>query len=126
MEDARQLNFVTVHSRIRCHTTSVKLNAKLRLKNVRVVPCAINQPAGYENAQFYVLPALRGTASAFLLLKNDEDADEMRVVMKIENLDVLFGVDLSSEFVCGRPTVRSGMGSMRPYYKRKNNKNSSP
>lgn len=88
---------------------SVRMNAKLLVQKVRVVPCAVNQPDGYEDAQFYVLPAVRETASVFLLTKIDGNVDEMRVVMKVQNVEILFGVD-SSNYLYGRFSVSSGKG----------------
>jgi hypothetical protein len=115
--DARKLNFVTVgrSQSARCHNTSVRLNAEVRLNGARVVPCAVNK-FGEEsrNPQFYVLPAVQGTASAFILTKSGDDGEEMTVTMKIENVDVLFEVDMRSEFARGRPSIRSGMGMPRP------------
>lgn len=89
--DIRTLNYVILHSHLRCQDKIIRLPSDDQL-NVEVLPCSIN--VKYSEPQFYVLPDLKEEASVFILTRNDIKKDEVEFTKeKIVNIDVLIGMD---------------------------------
>lgn len=89
--DIRTLNYVILHSHLRCQDKIIRLPSDDQL-NVEVLPCSIN--VKYSEPQFYVLPDLKEEASVFILTRNEMKKDEVEFTKeKIVNIDVLDGMD---------------------------------
>ena len=93
-------NFVIVELQKRCETRTLKIVDGVHVKGVKVLSCVVNRSNGF---QFYVLPNLRETTSVYLLTSSLDNLDRTQVVIRVENVDVLYGFDFNSKKRRGHP-----------------------